>query len=103
MSKNAFWVVARLPQRLKSMFFERLKSTFFEILFLHSAGSFGASQIEKFLKTLILAFEANSASSCSEIRKKVQFQKYNNTLFAFSKMAKNPFLHQKKVRKLYFS
>ena len=29
--------------------------------------------------------------------KKVQFEKYKNTLSAFSKMAKNQFLHQKKV------
>ena len=42
------------------------------------------------------------AAQCSKIRKKVQFQKYKNTLFAFSKMAKNQFLHQKKVRKLHF-
>ena len=34
---------------------------------------------------------------CSKIRKKVQFQKYKNTLFAFSKIAKYQFLHQKKV------
>ena len=36
------------------------------------------------------------------IRKNVQFQKYKNTLFAFSKMVKNKFLHQKKVQKLHF-
>ena len=29
--------------------------------------------------------------------KKVQFQKCKKALFAFSKMAKNPFFHQKKV------
>ena len=37
----------------------------------------------------------------TKIRKKVQFQKYKNTLFSFSKMAKNQFLHQKKFRKLH--
>ena len=37
------------------------------------------------------------AAQCSKIGKKVQFQKYKNTLFAISKMAKNQFLHQKKV------
>ena len=36
-------------------------------------------------------------SQCSKIRKKVQFQKYKHTFFAISKMAKNKFLHQKKV------
>ena len=39
---------------------------------------------------------------CSKIRRNVQYQKYKNTLFAFSKMAKTQFLHQKKVRKLHF-
>ena len=34
---------------------------------------------------------------CSKIRKKVQFQKYKGTFFATSKMAKDQFLHQKKV------
>ena len=47
------WLVARLPQRLKS--------TFFAIL--HSAGPFGAAPFEKIKKMLILAFEANSALS----------------------------------------
>ena len=32
----------------------------------------------------------------NQIRKKVQFQKCKKTLFAFSKMTKNQFLHQKK-------
>ena len=36
-------------------------------------------------------------TQCSKIGKKVQFQKCKNTLFAISKMAKNQFLHQKKV------
>ena len=36
-------------------------------------------------------------SQCSKIGKKVQFQKYKNTFFAISKMAKNQFLHNKKV------
>ena len=36
-------------------------------------------------------------TQCSKIRKKVQLQKYKKTLFAFSKMAKNQFVHQKKV------
>ena len=41
----------RLPQRLKSMFFE---------IFLPSAaGPFGAALFEKFQKTLFLALEAN--------------------------------------------
>ena len=38
MSKNVFWAVARLPQRLKSTFFEIFSS-------------------EKFQKTLILVFD----------------------------------------------
>ena len=41
-------------------------------------------------------------AQCTKIGKKLQFQKYKNTLFAFSKMAKNQFLHQKIVRKLHF-
>ena len=36
-------------------------------------------------------------AQCPKIRKKVQFQKCKKALFAFSKMAKNPFLHKKKV------
>ena len=36
-------------------------------------------------------------AQCSKIGKKVQFQKFKNTFFAISKMAKNQFLHQKKV------
>ena len=36
-------------------------------------------------------------SQCSKIRKKVQLQKCKKALFAFSKMAKNQFLHQRKV------
>ena len=36
-------------------------------------------------------------TKCSKIEKKVQFQKCKKTLFAFSKMAKNQFLHKKKV------
>ena len=38
-----------------------------------------------------------SITQCSKIRKKVQFQKYKSTFFAISKIAKNKFLHQKKV------
>ena len=34
-----------------------------------------------------------NSAQCSKIRKKVQFQKCKKVLFAFSKMAKNPFLH----------
>ena len=52
--KNVFWVVARLPQRLKSTFFE---------IFSHSAGPFGTAPFEIFPKKMILAFEANSARS----------------------------------------
>ena len=37
------------------------------------------------------------ATECCKIGKKVQFQKYKNTFFAILKMAKNQFLHQKKV------
>ena len=47
MSNNVFWVVARLPQRLNLMFFE----------------IFTSLRWNKFKKTLILAFEANSALS----------------------------------------
>ena len=35
--------------------------------------------------------------SALKLEKKVQFQKYKNTFFATSKMAKNQFLHHKKV------
>ena len=56
MSKNVLWVVARSP--------ERLKSTCFEI-FSHSASPFPSGPLgsKKSQKTLILAFEANSALS----------------------------------------
>ena len=54
MSKNVFLVVSRLPQRLKSTFFEK---------FSHSAGPFGPLHSKKVQKTFILAFEANSALS----------------------------------------
>ena len=47
MSKMCVWVVAQLPQRLKSTFFEK----------------FSSLPSKKFQKTLILAFEANSALS----------------------------------------
>ena len=45
MSKNVFWVVARLPPRLKSMFFE---------IFSNGATPKGEEKIQK---TLILVFE----------------------------------------------
>ena len=54
MSKNVLCVVARLPQRLKSMLFE---------IFSHSSVPFGTAPFKKFQTTLILAFEANSALS----------------------------------------
>ena len=38
-----------------------------------------------------------TVTQCSKIRKKVQFQKCKKALFAFSKMARNQLLHQKKV------
>ena len=58
-SKNMFWVVARLPQRLKSMFFEIFSN--------------GAAQQSKFFqKTLILVSEANSALSCENETKIVK-------------------------------
>ena len=56
MSKNGFWVVARLPQRLKSTFLEIFSS-------LRRWPLLGAAPFKKFQKTLILAFEANSALS----------------------------------------
>ena len=56
-------VVARLPQRLKSTFFE---------IFPYSAGSFGATPFKKCQKTLILAFEANGALSCENETKIVK-------------------------------
>ena len=53
--KNVFWVVARLPQRLKSMFFE---------IFISLRWPLRSHSVQKNLKkTLILAFEANSALS----------------------------------------
>ena len=55
MSKNGFWVIARLPQRLKStLLFEN---------FSHSSGPFGLLRSKKFQTMLILALEANSALS----------------------------------------
>ena len=51
--------------------------------------------IEKHEQNLL--FFLKSMSQCCKIRKKVQFQKYKNTVFAIIKMAKNQFLHQKKV------
>ena len=61
MSKNVFWVVARLPQRLKSM----LK---FFLTPLAPSGPLRSKKFQKtlilaFQKTLILAFEANGALS----------------------------------------
>ena len=55
MSKNVFWVVARLPQRLKS--------TLFEIFFLSPLTPMGPLHAKKFQTTLILAFEATSPLS----------------------------------------
>ena len=51
------WVVARLPQRLKSMFFDIFSALRF---------SFGDPPLYSkfFQKTMILAFEVNSALSC---------------------------------------
>ena len=64
MSKNVFWVVAPLPQRLKSMFFE---------IFSHFASLFGPLLGSKFFqKTLILALDANSALSCENETKIVK-------------------------------
>ena len=48
------WVVARLPQRLKSTLFE---------IFSHSAAPSGPLRSKKFQTMLILALEANSALS----------------------------------------
>ena len=59
------------------------------------------NHMDQYLNLLMKKVQ-NPTTQCSKIRKKVQFQKYKNTLFAFSKMAKNQFLHQKKVRKLHF-
>ena len=42
----------------------------------------------------------NQNAQCSKIRKKVQFQKYKNTFFAISKMAKNQFFAPEKSLKL---
>ena len=41
--------------------------------------------------------ELSGDHSTLKLEKKVQFQKYKNTFFAISKMAKNQFLHKKKV------
>ena len=54
MSKNVFWVVAGLPQRLKSTFLE---------IFLTPLAPSELLRSKKFQTTLILAFEANSALS----------------------------------------
>ena len=70
------WVVARLPQRLKSMFFEKIS---------HSAtGSFLAAPLEIFSKKmLLLAFEANSANTWVVLRlpqrlKSTFFEKFSS-------------------------
>ena len=78
MSKYVLWVVVRLPQRLKSTFFE---------LFLQSDGP----PFENLKKTLILAFEANSALSPENETKIVKitqcvcilctFKKYDQVTF----------------------
>ena len=44
----------------------------------------------------------NHQAQCSKIGKKLQFQKCKKFFLAFSKMAKNQFLHQKKSFKLHF-
>ena len=49
-----------------------------------------------FILLLRLDFNVDK-SQCSKVGKKVQFQKCKNTFFTISKMAKNQFLHQKKV------
>ena len=54
MSKNVFWVVAELPQRLKSTFLK---------FFLTPLAPSRPLRSKFFPKTLILAFEANSALS----------------------------------------
>ena len=54
MSKNVLWVVALLPQRLKSTLFE---------IFLTPLASSGPLRSKFFPKMLILAFEANSTLS----------------------------------------
>ena len=41
--------------------------------------------------------EILAKAQCSKIGKKIQFLKCPKAFFAFSKMAKNPFLHQKNV------
>ena len=54
MSKNVFWVVARLPQRLKSTLCE---------IFFHFAAPSVPLRSKKIQTTLILAFETNGALS----------------------------------------
>ena len=51
MSKNVHWVVAQLPQRLKSTFYEN---------FSYSAGPFGAAPFEKISNKVDFSLEANS-------------------------------------------
>ena len=54
--------------------------------------------VDRFLSLDELKVNPNTEKThCSKIGKKVQFQKHKNTFFAISKMAKNQFLHQKKV------
>ena len=52
---------------------------------------------EQSLETAKAIKERFVITQYSKIRKKVQFQKCKKALFSFSKMAKNQFLHQKKV------
>ena len=52
---------------------------------------------EQSLETAKAIKERFVITQYSKIRKKVQFQKCKKALFAISKMAKNQFLHQKKV------
>ena len=68
-----------------------------ELGVLHSACSSRHGSLKIFIEIVKYLVEVHTYAQCSKIRKKMHFQKYKNTLFAFSKMAKNQFLHQKKV------
>ena len=59
--------------------------------------SFGEKDAEYVAKSFCQNAEG---TQCSKIRKKVQFQKYKNTFFTISKMAKNQFFAPQKSLKL---
>ena len=57
----------------------------------------GKINCEEFVADITTLFEESTRHSALNLEKKCNFKSTKNTLFAYSKMAKNQFLHQKKV------